>query len=186
MGMYVSRNETDMNKLSFEITLELHISKYIAVAFSPDFNDADLDIEIEDTLEEHYDNFINNLYRKIEDLGFEHIEPIVKSNCATSKSRYFVFCRKHDYDALTVELIIHLRISDHRLTKRIRNNKTWDRHKATTTYHSQELNEYRCLNAVNPEDMDIYEMSIIVNNNKFKTYRDAYRYIINKIRGIGL
>lgn len=182
MKIYVKSDSNNTNTVTFEVIMELHASENIAAAFHPNCSDDELNLEIEDTLEQHYDNFINNLYRKLEDIGFEHIEPVRKSNNPNSKSRYFTFCKKDEYDTLTVELIIYLRVSDHRLTKRKGDNKTWDRHKATTEFHRQELENYKCLNDTNPNDMDIYELSIIVNNHKFRTYREACQHILNRVK----
>lgn len=182
MKKLIRATTDNSNIIKFEIILDLNVSANIAAAYNPDFSEVELDEDIDFMQEEAYDSFMLMVFQQLERLGFEHLEPIRKSNNPNSKSRYFTFCKKDDYNNLTVELVIYLRISDHRLTKRNSKNKNWDRYEATKAYHNKDIENYRILNENHPEDVSFTELTIIINNNKFRGYSEALNYIKNQVK----
>lgn len=154
----------------------------IEACFHPDLNQFDLDQVIEETIEDYYTTFMEQVADKFVSMGFEILEGPDFSNRKGSKSCYFVVCNKNEYDSLTVKLIMNIRISDHRLSKRKGENKSNNRFQARNAYYQRELEHYRELNETNPEDIDFGLMEIIISGQKFKTYREAINYIANYVK----
>lgn len=169
------------NVIRFEINFCYAFNNNIKAAFNPDLTDFELDSAIEDMIQSDYESFMSILFNRFKNMGFEVLEGPNFSNVKNSKSCYFVLCNQDEYDSLTVEFILNVRISDHRLSRHKKGDKNWDRFQARNSYYSNELDNYRELNDINPEDMDFGSLDIIISGQKFKTYRDALKYIVNQV-----
>lgn len=182
MKRYVNQFAYD-KMLKFLIYLDVTVNANIAASYNPDYSEALLNEDIGDMALQQYNNFIQLLTNRLKREGFELLEPTEESNNDGSLSRYFVMCRKSDYDTLTVEFIVYLRISDHRLSKRKGTNRDYDRHEARNNFQVDEIQHtYSELNAKHPDIIDNVDVSVVVSGNKFKTYREALHHIINVLR----
>lgn len=180
MKIYI-KSEKERN-IEFVIDFCFDFDERIEASFNPTMSETELDEAIEEMAEEQYSAFINMIAIRFNQIGFEILEGPKFSNVKNSKSCYFTLCKKGEYDSLTVKIILNIRISDHRLTKRKGKNKDWDRFKARDEYYRNELENYRELNADNPDDMYYVLSEIYISGNKFKSYRDAMRYIEKQVR----
>lgn len=180
-GRYI-KSSTDEKTLEFVIDFCFDFDERIEAAFNPMMTESELDDAIDEMAEEQYSAFISMMVMRFRKIGFEILEGPKFSNQKNSKSCYLTVCNKDDYDTLTVKVILNIRISDHRLTKRNGNNKNWDRYAARADYYNRELENYKDLNAENPDDMYYVLSELYVSGNKFKTYRDAMRYIEKQIK----
>lgn len=89
-------------------------------------------IELNETIdvENNVQDIIDNITNIITDFGYEELEPGKPSD---SKSMYFTFCDKDDYDSEEIELIISMRVSDHNLPK-------WDDEETNQNAKDRQLN----------------------------------------------
>ena len=168
--------------MEFEIDLHYYFGEEIMSCFNPILSDSELDEIVDEMAEEEYMSFMARIAGELESIGFEVIEGPTFSNQKGSHSCYFTLCNKDDYENLTVSFILNIRISDHRLSKRKGKNREWDRFEARRKYYDKELENYRELNAVNPNDMKHNEIEIFITGHKFRTYSDALKYIKNKVK----
>ena len=180
MKIYIRAAEE--RNLEFVIDLCFAFNDNIEAAFNPDLTDSEFDEIIEETAEEYYVSFMKTVAFNLQSMGFEILEDPTFSNQKGSRSCYFVLCKEDDYNKLTVNFILSLRISDHRLSKRKGSNKNWDRFEARNQHYEEELNYYRELNENNPDDIGYGISGIIISGQKFKTYRQALKYIKNKVK----
>ena len=176
--------KTTANNNTLEIVIDFYydFDDKIEASFNPIMSQSEIDQEIDAMIEDNYMSFMYDVACKLVSLGFEILEGPNFSNRPGSKSCYFVVCNKHDYDELTVKLIMNIRISDHRLHKRPGENRNKNRFQARNAYYQRELESYRELNADDPDSMDYGLMEIIIGNHTFRTHREAMNYIVNCIK----
>ena len=181
MKIFASKHK-GQNSIKIIIDFYYNIIDEITASFNPGLSDSDLDNIIEEDADDTYRDFINTVVVNIKNLGYEILEYPQFSNNVGSKSCYITICNKDDYDALKVEMIFNLRISDHRLHKH-KSGSSKSRFEYRDDYYEKELNNnYRILNEENPEFVKQGLFEIFISGNKFKTYRDALNYILNKIK----
>jgi len=181
MKRYI-KNTANNNTLEIVIDFYYDFDDKIEASFNPIMSQSEIDQEIDAMIEDNYMSFMDDVACKLVSLGFEILEGPNFSNRPGSKSCYFVVCNKHDYDELTVKLIMNIRISDHRLHKRLGENRNKNRFQARNSYYKRELENYLELNANDPGSMDYGLMEIIIGNNTFKTHIEAMNYIVNCIK----
>lgn len=180
MKLYIKDDKE--NILEFIIDLHFTFNDGIKAAFNPDLTDDELDEVIEETADEYYESFMDSIALNLKMIGFEVLEGPTFSNQKGSKSCYFVLRKEDEYNKLTVNFILNLRISDHRLSRHKKGDKNWDRFEARNQYYEKELDYYRDLNENNPNDMSYGVSDIIISGHKFKTYRNAVEYIMKKVK----
>lgn len=170
-------------KYIIRVELEYTIGTDIAASYNPIYSAEDINADIINEVMQDYDNFIDMLHDKLEQLGFEHLEPVRESNEEGSLSRYFTFCRKDQYETLTVEVIVFLRISDHRLPKHKGSNPVYDRHEARKLWQKKEINDnYAELNQEHPENISNLDLCVHVNDQMFTNLITAVNHVVNVLK----
>lgn len=129
-----------------------------------------------------FDGFIRLVTKRIQSAGYEILEPPEHSPVQGSNSWYFVLCNKKDYEELTVELILNVRVSDHRLSRHKKGDKEWDRYKAREDHYNRELENYRFLNEDSPDDMTSTLIEIKVGGTVCNNFLSASNHVLNEIK----
>lgn len=149
----------------------------------------DIDLSDEEQLEllkhevdSDFEGFIQLVVRRIKAAGYEFLEEPKHSPFNGSNSWYFVICNKNDYEELTVNLILNVRVSDHRLSRHKKGDREWDRYKAREEYYQRELENYRILNEKFPEDVSSTLLEIKVGGTVYKNFLSASNHVIKEIK----
>lgn len=129
-----------------------------------------------------FEGFIDILTKRIKCAVYELLEEPENSSYPGSNSWYFVVCNKHDYEELPVELILNVRVSDHRLSRYKKGDKTWNRYEARKKYYQRELENYRFLNDINPEYVTSTLVEIKVGGTTCENFLNASNHVINVIK----
>ena len=170
------------NVLEIVIDLCYDFGENITASFDPNLTDFEINEVIDEMAEEQYMCLMSLVVNKLSSMGFEILDGPTMSNRQGSRSCYFTLCNEDDFDNLTVNFILNVRVSDHRLKKCGGRNNNWDRYEAAKKYRDKELENYRWLNEENPQDMEHYEVEIFVSGNKCHTYFDALNHIVKQVK----
>lgn len=128
------------------------------------------DVELNETIdvENNVQDIIDNITNIIIDFGYEELEPGKPSD---SKSMYFTFCDKDNYDSEEVELIIGMRVSDHDLPKWNDRETKQDAKDKQLNYLKNRTKDYYILNK-NLTDKDTIPVEYIYVKYENEWYSD--------------
>lgn len=149
--------------------------------------DADLSDEqqldlLKREVDSDFEGFIQLVVNRIKSSGYELLENPEHSPFKDSNSWYFVICNKEDYEKLTVNLILNVRVSDHRLSRHKKGDSGWDRYKAREEYYQHELENYKVLNDESSDDISSTLIEIKVGGTVYSNFLNASNHIIREIK----
>lgn len=189
MKRYIKSAAKNTTTTKFVFELEYILEEYrIAANFNMDTDKDILDKEINLSILDEYEDFVNRVLTYIINSGFTELDSH-KSNRKNSSSYYIEFCREDEYEEHRIACVFYLRISDHRLpnktgtatNKKNKKDNRHDRRSAEEAFHAQNAQEYKFFNDTD-DTIDFANISIIVNGNKFKTYGEAMEYTKVRIK----
>ncbi len=181
MKRYI-RNSGIKNCINLVVDFCYDCSEDVKASVDVDLSDEEQLELLKHEVDSDFEGFIQLVVRRIKAAGYEFLEEPEHSLFNGSNSWYFVICNKNDYEELTVNLILNVRVSDHRLSRHKNRDKEWDRYKAREEYYQRELENYRILNEKFPEDVSSTLLEIKVGGTVYKNFLSASNHVIKEIK----